>query len=60
MDERSFIPDYKMIKQIALHEFVLSLILEVIEDKDKKRSVTEKFEVIKRIIDDAVESEEEN
>jgi hypothetical protein len=59
MSSRDFVLDFKIAKQKALHEWALGLIDEVLNDKCQKRTQKEKFEVIRDIILDATECEEE-
>jgi hypothetical protein len=59
MSNRDFKMDFKIAKQNALHDWALGLIDEVMSDKDQKRTKKEKFEVIRDIIMDATECEEQ-
>lgn len=59
MAKREFVIDFKVTKQKALDEWALVLIEEVLQDKDKKRGVGEKFEVIQQIVSDAVKCKED-
>lgn len=59
MEKRSFKTDFKVAKQKALHDWAIALIEEVVNDKDKKRFNKEKFEVIRDIVLDATDCEEE-
>lgn len=58
MAKREFITDFQVTKQKALDTWALVLIEEVLQDKDKKRGVGEKFELIEQIVSDAVKCKE--
>lgn len=54
----SFKLDLQVAKQNALHDWTLEFVEQVLLDKDKKRTKKEKYDLIKTIILDAIESEE--
>lgn len=59
MEEKSFLLDIKIIKQSALDQWALDMIEGILGDTDQKRPDREKFELIRQVISDATECEED-